>query len=138
MKHINSIEEQLGESKTICAAVPIFTDFYTLYTSLACPSQEGFEQTLTKLLKEFNDVYRLINDQMQMEHQFKEKTASKFSGEKISNIEDKDVNRGTTYNSTAYSRAIEAEDQRSTMMLMSHHRELKLLSVIADDQKLGF
>ena len=73
-----------------------------------------------------------------MEHQFKENTASKVSGEKISNIEDKDVNRGTTYNSTAFSRAIEPEDQRSTMMLMSHHRDLKLLSVIADDQKLGF
>lgn len=55
----------------------------------------------------------------------------------MSSVEDKDVNRGTTYNSTAYSRAIEPEDQRSTMMLMSRQKELKLLSAIADDQKIG-
>jgi hypothetical protein len=72
---------------------------------------------------------------MQMGHELRENTNSSLSEEEKSGLEeDKEVNRVTAYNSTAFSRNAEQEDQRSTMNL-SHNKELKLLSVITENSK---
>lgn len=86
------------------------------------------------MLKEFNEIYRIINDEMQIEHRVKSASQSSVK-QKSEIIDDKQLNLATSYESAACSRSFQPNSQRS-VMIQSRLKELKIRSIIEDTNHL--